>query len=226
MRTSRSPAACAGLVERRLDAVVDEVEGRPARPLPGVTPLVGHDEDRRVERRLLRPHLLACVEHALAHHACAGAPERRARDVVVEPFLAALAEPQVLPEEPLREDPRLQLHPLLPHQLLRGPGAMNPSSDIETLKNTFPAISPALPSERLDDVGGQVAQGLLAALDGVVLLDRLVAQLLAWGTPCASRSGSPRRRARTSGPTRRRSGRRGTHRGAARSAPVGRSRSR
>ncbi len=28
-------------------------------------------------------------------------------------------------------------------------GAMNPSSDIYTLKNTFPAISPQLPSERL-----------------------------------------------------------------------------
>ena len=27
-------------------------------------------------------------------------------------------------------------------------GAMNPSSDIDTLKNTFPAISPPLPSER------------------------------------------------------------------------------
>ena len=27
-------------------------------------------------------------------------------------------------------------------------GAMNPSSDIDTLKNTFPAISPQLPSER------------------------------------------------------------------------------
>ena len=30
----------------------------------------------------------------------------------------------------------------------RDPGAMNPSSDIDTLKNTFPAISPQLPSER------------------------------------------------------------------------------
>jgi hypothetical protein len=30
----------------------------------------------------------------------------------------------------------------------RSSGAMNPSSDIVTLKNTFPAISPQLPSER------------------------------------------------------------------------------
>ena len=51
----------AGLVERGLDAVVDEVEGGPAGPLPRVTLLVRHDEDRRVERRLLRPRLLARV---------------------------------------------------------------------------------------------------------------------------------------------------------------------
>ena len=56
----------AGLVERWLDVVVDELEGGPAWPLPGVTLLVRHDEDRRVERRLLRPRLLAGVEHALA----------------------------------------------------------------------------------------------------------------------------------------------------------------
>src|SRR4029453_10926934 len=91
----------AGLLERGLDAVVDEVEDGPAQPLPGVTLLVGHDEDRRVERRLRRPRLLAGVEHALAHHARAGALERLAHDVVVAPFLAALAELQVLPEEPL-----------------------------------------------------------------------------------------------------------------------------
>jgi hypothetical protein len=66
----------AGLVERGLDAVVDEVEGGPTRPLPGATLLVRHDEHRRVERRLLRPRLLAEVEHALVHHARAGALER------------------------------------------------------------------------------------------------------------------------------------------------------
>jgi hypothetical protein len=83
---------------------------------------VRHDEDRRVERRLLRPRLLAGVEHALAHHARTGALERLPHDVVVASFLAALAELQVLPEEPLREDPLLQIHPLLPHQVLEGLG--------------------------------------------------------------------------------------------------------
>src|SRR5205823_11548773 len=116
----------AGLVERGLDAVVDEVEGGPARPLPGVTLLVRHDEDRRVERRLLRPRLLAEVEHALAHHARAGALERLPYDVVVAPFLAALAEPQVLPEVPQREDPLLQLHPLRAHQLVNRLGRDEP----------------------------------------------------------------------------------------------------
>src|SRR4249920_464793 len=100
------------MVERGLDAIVDEVEGGLARPLPGVTFGVRHDEDRRVERRLLRPRLLAGVEHSLTHHARAGALECLPRDVVVAPFLAALAELQVLLEEPLREYPLLQLHPL------------------------------------------------------------------------------------------------------------------
>ena len=58
-----------------------------------------------------------------------------------------------------------------------------------------PSVLNSLPTD-LGDVGSQVAQGLLAALDRVVRLDRLVAQLLG-GTPCASRSGSPCRRART-----------------------------
>src|ERR1700733_3365146 len=93
------------------------MEGGPTRPLPGVTLLVRHDEDRRVERCLLRPRLLAEVEHALAHHARARALERFPRDVVVAPFLAALAEIQVLPEESLREYPLLQLHPLRPPAL-------------------------------------------------------------------------------------------------------------
>src|SRR6476620_9160057 len=115
---SGRPGGLAGLVGRGLDAVVYEVEGGPARPLAGVTLLVRHDEDRRVERRLLRPRLLAEVEHALAHHARAGALERLAHDVVLAPFLAALAELQVLLEEPLREYPLLQFHPLR-HPALR-----------------------------------------------------------------------------------------------------------
>src|SRR4029079_15013991 len=82
--------------------------------------------DRRVERSLLRPRLLAGVEHALAHHARAGALERLPQDVVVAPLLTAPAEQQVLPEEPLREDPLLQFHPLLPHQVLEGLGRDEP----------------------------------------------------------------------------------------------------
>ena len=69
---------------------------------PRVTLLVRHDEHRRVERRLLRPRMLAGVEHSLAHHARAGALERLPDDVVVAPLFAALAELQVLPKEPLR----------------------------------------------------------------------------------------------------------------------------
>src|ERR1700745_3995339 len=74
--------------------------------------LVGDDGHGGVEGRLLRPCLLAEVEHALAHDARAGALERLPGDVVVAPFLAAFAQVEVLPEEPLREDPRLQFHPL------------------------------------------------------------------------------------------------------------------
>src|ERR671911_427606 len=77
---------------------------------------------------------------------------------------------------------------------------MKPSSDIVTLKNTFPAISaPSLPARSpaqswsrrrsrpaargplpgdLRDVGRQVAQRLLAALDRVVLVHGLVAEFL------------------------------------------------
>ena len=90
--------------------------------------LVCHDEDRRVERCLLRPRLLAGFEHALAHHARAGALERLPHDVVVAPFLAALAELEVLPEEPLREDPLLQFHPLLPHQVPEDWGRSRPAT--------------------------------------------------------------------------------------------------
>src|SRR4029453_2514765 len=93
-------------------AVVCEVGGGPPRPLPGVTLLVRHDEDRRVARRLLRPRLLAEVEHALAHHARAGALEWIPRYCVVLPFLFAVPGVQVLSEDPLREHPLLQFHPL------------------------------------------------------------------------------------------------------------------
>ena len=45
--------------------------------------------------------------------------------------------------------PLLQLHPVLPGQLLQGLGAaMKPSSDIDTLRSTFRAVSAPLPSQR------------------------------------------------------------------------------
>jgi hypothetical protein len=51
--------------------------------------------------------MLARLEHALAHHAGAGALERLPRDVVVAPFLAALTQLQHFSEEPQREGPGL-----------------------------------------------------------------------------------------------------------------------
>src|SRR3954467_10699095 len=124
MRTSRSPAASRACSSASCMPSLTKWQGGPARPLPGVTLLVRHDEDRRVERRLLRPRLLAEVEHALAHHARAGALERLAHDVVLAPFLAALAELQVLLEETLRVYPLLQFHPLrhppLPIRVVHG----------------------------------------------------------------------------------------------------------
>ena len=143
-----------------------------------------HDEDRRVERRLLRPRLLAEVEHALAHHARAGALERLPGDVVVHTLLTALAELQVLPEEPQREDPLLQFHPLRrPALRLRVVrlllGRDEPVQRHGHTEEDLPGHRALhfLPNE-LGDVGGRVAEGLLAALDRVVRLDRLVAQLL------------------------------------------------
>src|SRR5262249_4488790 len=57
-------------------------------------------------------HLFAQLEHALAHDADAGAPERVLDDLVVRAGLAAVAELQHLAEEALREDPALELAPL------------------------------------------------------------------------------------------------------------------
>lgn len=52
------------------------------------------------------------------------------------------------PEEPQRERPRLPSIHGCPIKSSMDSGAMKPSNDIDTLKNTFPAISPQLPSER------------------------------------------------------------------------------
>src|SRR5690606_19265443 len=106
------PGHLAGLPQRGLDAVVDEVEGGPTRALPWLAYLVGEDEDRRVERRVLGPPHFAALEHALADDGDAGAVERLLEDLVVRARLAALAKVQVLAEESLREHPALELHPL------------------------------------------------------------------------------------------------------------------
>ena len=111
-------------------------------------------------------------------------------------FLAALAELEVLPEPPLREQPRLQLRPLrhpaldprvvLPlgrEDVLDGHG-LGRHEAVERHRHAeehLPGHQPSAPwlrSGELGDVGRQVAQGLLAALDRVVLLHRLVAEFL------------------------------------------------
>src|SRR5262249_116096 len=58
------------------------------------------------------PHCFAELEHALAHDADAGAPERVLEDLIVRAGLAAVAELQVLAEEARREDPAVELAPL------------------------------------------------------------------------------------------------------------------
>src|SRR5690606_14074927 len=78
--------------ERRLDAVVDEVERRSARPVPWFPLLVGQHEDRRVERRLLGPSSLAGVEHPLAHDADPGAGVGPLEYLVVFSGLTAVAQ--------------------------------------------------------------------------------------------------------------------------------------
>jgi hypothetical protein len=87
--------------------------------------------------------VLAGVEHPLAHHARAGALERLPQDVVVAPLLAAVAEPQVLPEEPLREDPLLQLHPLRPHQVLDPLGRHEPVERHRHAEEHLPGHQPS-----------------------------------------------------------------------------------
>src|SRR4051794_1866087 len=124
------------------------MEVGPARPLPGVTLLVRHDEDRRVERRLLRPALLTRFEHALAHHARAGALERLPHDVVVAPLLSASPSFRFSRKNRCGNIHCCSSIHCGPIKSSMDSGAMNPSSDIDTLKNTFPAISPQLPSER------------------------------------------------------------------------------
>jgi len=143
MRTSRSPAASRAWSRRGLDAVVDEVEGgpHPGRS-QGVTLLVASRRRPRVWNGGLPPATFVSPASNMrfAHHAHAGALERLPRDVVCRaPSSPPLAELQVLPEEPQREIPIAAAPSTAAPLIPRGTrGAMNPSSDIDTLKkNTF-----------------------------------------------------------------------------------------
>jgi len=70
---------------------------------------------------------------------------------------------------------------------------MKPSSDIDTLKNTLPAsVLNSLPND-LGDVGSQVAQVCWPPSIAWYFSTASSRSSLV-GTPCASRSGSPRRR--------------------------------
>ena len=75
-RRPSPPAAALASLERGLDPVGDEVEGRPALHLERLALMVGEDEDRDVEGRLLAPPPLpgvlapgpgAAAEHVAAH---------------------------------------------------------------------------------------------------------------------------------------------------------------
>lgn len=64
-----SPGGLAGLPQGALDAVVDEIERRAARPLPRSANLLREDEDAGMKGSLFRPETLSSVEHPLAHDA-------------------------------------------------------------------------------------------------------------------------------------------------------------
>jgi hypothetical protein len=88
----------ARLLERRLDAVGDEVEGRAALHRQRVAGVVGEDEDIGVERRLVAPPALprllpgarAAAEHVAAHDDGADALGTGGGGVRVDPRFAAL----------------------------------------------------------------------------------------------------------------------------------------
>ena len=83
------------------------------------------------------------------------APEERMDDPDVQRWMAQWRELQqwIFPQRFFRENRCGDIHccssiHCCPIRSSTDSGAMNPSSDIETAKNTFPAISPQLPSER------------------------------------------------------------------------------
>ncbi|MBK5187601.1 MAG: hypothetical protein JJD97_05110 [Gemmatimonadaceae bacterium] len=73
----------AGLGERALDAVRDEVERRSALSLPRLARVMRQHEHRRSEGGILGPVDLALVEHAPPHHVRARALEHVLHQLVV-----------------------------------------------------------------------------------------------------------------------------------------------
>ena len=93
-----------------------------------------------------------------------------------------LAELQVLAHEPQREHPLLQFHPLPAHQLLGGLGAMKPVQRHRHAEEHLPGHQSSTRLRTISVTSRPGAHRHLAALDRVVLLDRLVAQLLGRAT--------------------------------------------
>ena len=97
--TSLPPAASSRLRQRRLDPVGDEVEGRPALHLQRLALVVGEDEDRHVEGRVLAPPAApglvpgagAAAEHVAPHQHRADVLHRLFDDLAGGVDLAALA---------------------------------------------------------------------------------------------------------------------------------------
>src|SRR5262249_7723140 len=94
-----------------LDPVVHEVKSGTARALPRLTDLMREDEHPRGERCLLRPGWFAVAEHPLTHDADPGPIKGLLGDLVVSTRLPAFPQVEVLAEEPLGEDPCLEIEP-------------------------------------------------------------------------------------------------------------------
>src|SRR5690606_810549 len=103
----------ARLTQCALEAVVDKEKRRAPEPLPRVAHLMGHYKDRRVEGRILRPVVLASVEHPLAHDVGAGAMKHSFKELVVDAGLSALTQIEVFTEKLLLKLPILELAPPL-----------------------------------------------------------------------------------------------------------------
>ena len=112
----------AGLFERGLEPRVDEVEGGPARPGPGVTLLVRHDEDR-VWNGAFSGHIRSPASNMRLPMTLAPVRSNVSRTMSLSrPSSPPSPSVRFSGKNRVREDPLLQFHPLLPHQLLAGLG--------------------------------------------------------------------------------------------------------